>query len=269
MAQNASTEYFSCFPRRWPGRFILMYLVVQSSVASSKDALAAGEPGHKTITAVNRPGKRAARTTRERMKVHSAKGAETRLRIIRAAAELFHKQGVRATSPDQIMELSGTGKGQFYHYFKNKQGLVHEVLQSHLDAIRNRTAPLNYEIDSWHDLEKWFHAQVQLQKSFKMTRGCPFGTIGNEITADDELVRQDLGLIFEVIKNKLTSFFIRERAKGRLLEEANEESMAEFCIAVIQGAMLMGRVRRSGQLAEATIREALAHLKRFAAPAKG
>src|SRR6516165_3609419 len=154
------------------------------------------------------------------MKARSPKGAETRLRIMQVAADLFHKQGVQATSPDQIIEVSGTGKGQFYHYFKSKEGLVHEVLQSHLDAIRNRTAPLNYEIDSWEDLEKWFRAQIQLQKTFKMTRGCPFGTIGNEITADDELIRQDLSLIFEVIKNKLASFFIQERAKGRLLEEA-------------------------------------------------
>jgi TetR/AcrR family transcriptional regulator, transcriptional repressor for nem operon len=202
------------------------------------------------------------------MKARSPKGSETRLRMIRVAADLFHKQGVRATSPDQIIELSGTGKGQFYHYFKNKEGLVHEVLQSHLDAIRNRTAPLNYEIDSWQDLEKWFRAQIQLQKSFKMTRGCPFGTIGNEITAADELVRQDLSLIFEVIRNKLASFFIREKAKGRLREEANEDSMADFCIAVVQGAMLLGRVRRNSQPADTTIQEALAHLERYAAIAK-
>jgi AcrR family transcriptional regulator len=199
------------------------------------------------------------------MKARSPKGAETRLRIIQVAADLFHKQGVRATSPDQIIEASRTGKGQFYHYFKNKEALVHEVLQAHLDAIRNHTAPLSYEIDSWQDLEKWFRAQVQLQQSFKMTRGCPFGTIGNEITADDELVRQDLNLIFEVIRNKLASFFIKERAKGRLLEETKEDSLADFCIAVIQGAMLMGRVTRSGQSAEKTIQEAMAHLKRFAA----
>jgi TetR/AcrR family transcriptional regulator, transcriptional repressor for nem operon len=202
------------------------------------------------------------------MKARSTKGAETRLRIIRAAADLFHQQGVRATSPDQIIEASGTGKGQFYHYFKNKEGLVHEVLQSHLEAIRNGTAPLNYEIQSWHDLEKWFRDQIKLQRSFKMTRGCPFGTIGNEITDSDELIRQDLSLIFEVIRNKIASFFIKEKAKGRLVEEANEDSMADFCIALIQGVMLMGRVRRNSQPSESTIQETLAHLKRYAATPK-
>src|SRR5438132_4032617 len=104
------------------------------------------------------------------MNANSTRGAATRARIIRVAADLFHKQGVRATSPDQVIEASGTGKGQFYHYFKNKEGLVHEVLQNYLDAIRQGTAPLSYDIESWQDLEKWLRAQVELQRRFKMTR---------------------------------------------------------------------------------------------------
>jgi TetR/AcrR family transcriptional repressor of nem operon len=149
-----------------------------------------------------------------------------------------------------------------------KEGLVHEVLQSYLDAIRNGTAPLNYEIESWRDLEQWFRDQIELQRSFKMTRGCPFGTIGNEITDNDKLVRQDLGLIFEVIRNKLASFFMKEKAKGRLVEEADEDAMADFCLAMIQGVMLMGRVRRNSQSSETTIQETLAHLERYAAASK-
>jgi AcrR family transcriptional regulator len=202
------------------------------------------------------------------MKARSKKGAETRLRIIAAAADLFHQQGVRATSPDQIIEKSRTGKGQFYHYFKNKEGLVHEVLQSHLDAIRDGTAPLSYEIETWQDVERWFRSQIQLQRSFKMSRGCPFGTIANEITDNDELMRQDLSLIFEVMKNKITSFFYKEKARGRLTVEADEDSMADFCIAVIQGAMLMGKVKRNSQSVETTVREALAHLKHYSATPK-
>lgn len=125
------------------------------------------------------------------MPAQSAKGAETRGRIIRAAADLFHKQGVRGTSPEEVIEASGTGKGQFYHYFKSKEGLVHEVLQTHLEAIKTGTAPINYEIASWHDLERWFVAHIDLQRRFGMMRGCPFGTVGNELTPNDELVRQD------------------------------------------------------------------------------
>jgi TetR/AcrR family transcriptional repressor of nem operon len=194
----------------------------------------------------------------------SRKGAGTKLRIVHAAADLFHKQGVRATSPDEIMEASGTGKGQFYHYFKNKEGLVHGVLQDHLTAIKAGVTPVNYEIESWQDLERWFLTHLELQKRFSMTRGCPFGTMGSEVTENDELIRQDLCLVFEVIRHKLIAFFIKEKAKSRLSKDANESDLADFCLATLQGAMLLGKIERSSRSVEATFRETLAHLQRYA-----
>jgi hypothetical protein len=70
------------------------------------------------------------------------------------------------------------------------------------------------------------------------------------------------------MKSKLTAFFIREKAKSRLARETKEERLAAFCIATVQGAMLMGKVQRSSQVAEASIREALSHLKRYSTVAK-
>jgi AcrR family transcriptional regulator len=181
---------------------------------------------------------------------------------------LFHKQGVRATSPDEIIEASRTGKGQFYHYFRSKEGLIHEVLQTYLEEIKTGAARVNYEINSWKDLQQWFLAQVELQKSYQMTRGCPFGTVGNEVTENDELIHQDVSLIFEVVRNKLAAFFIKERAKGRLAKKADEEQLADFCIATIQGAMLMGKIKRSSHTVETTVLEALAHLKAYTGTSK-
>jgi len=197
------------------------------------------------------------------MKRHYATGADTRLRIIQAAADLFHKQGVHLTSPDQIIEASGTGKGQFYYYFKNKEGLVHEVLQNHLEMIKTNQAPVSYNVNSWQELEQCFLMHIELQKRFDMTRGCPIGTVGNEVTEHDELIRQDVSLIFEVIKNKFAAFFIREKAKGNLSDDANEEQLANFCIATLQGAMLLGKVQRSSRPVEAAIREALEQVQRY------
>ena len=198
------------------------------------------------------------------MTARTARGHETRRQILAAAADLFHKQGVAATSPDQIIDASGTGKGQFYHYFRNKEGLVHEVLQTYLEEIRNGNGALSYDIASWDDLEHWFKAQLALQKRFRMTRGCPFGTIGNEVTENDELIRQDLQLIFEVAKGKIAAFFVREKALGRLDPDVREGHLADFCLANIQGAMLMGKVQRSSRLVESVVREAMAHLRQYA-----
>lgn len=198
------------------------------------------------------------------MATRTRRGDQTRRRILSAAADLFHKQGVAATSPDEVIEASGTGKGQFYHYFKNKQGLVHEVLLTYLDEIRNGGGALNYDIRSWDDLAEWFRAQIALQKKFRMTRGCPFGTIGNEVTENDELIRQDLALIFEVVRTKLATFFVREKAAGRLDRAVSEETLADYCLSMIQGAMLLGKIKRSSELGEDVVGEVLAHLRRYA-----
>src|SRR5215813_4518556 len=197
------------------------------------------------------------------MKRHYTTGVETKRKIIATAADLFHKQGVHLTSTDEIIEVSGTGKGQFYHYFKNKEGLVHEVLRGHLEAIRDGSSPIDYEIASWDELERWFVAHLGLQKRFDMTRGCPFGTIGNEVTENDELIRQDLSLIFEVVKSKIAKFFVREKASGRLEPHAGEDELADFCVAMIQGAMLLGKVKRNSQLVETTVRETMQHLRGY------
>ena len=132
-----------------------------------------------------------------------------------------------------------------------------------MKEIESNTAPLSYEISSWDDMEQWFRANIELQKGFQMTRGCPFGTIGNEVTSGDELIRQDLSLIFEVMKSRIVAFLVREKAAGRLVEDAREQAIADYCIALIQGAMLMGKIKRNADVAEAAIGEAMAHLRRY------
>jgi hypothetical protein len=66
-----------------------------------------------------------------------------------------------------------------------------------------------------------------------------------------------------VVKNKLAAFFVKEKAKKRLARQASPETMAAFCVAAIQGAMLMGKIKRSSQTVETTVQEAMAHLKAY------
>ena len=58
------------------------------------------------------------------MKVSKQKKAETRRKIVRAAAELFVNQGFEATSMKQIAKAAGIGDATVYKYFANKDKLV-------------------------------------------------------------------------------------------------------------------------------------------------
>jgi AcrR family transcriptional regulator len=200
------------------------------------------------------------------MRHKSTARTSSRPKMIRAAADLFHKQGVHLTTPEEVVKAAGATMNQFYHHFANKEGLIHKVLQTYYDAIKNADGPVNsvnYHISTWRALEKWFLAHVKLQKRFQMKRGCPFGTVGNELIGQEREVREDLSRIFELVKDRLATFFVREKSKGRLAENASPELLADFCIATIQGAMLLGKVKKDSKPVEMTVREALSHLKAY------
>ena len=50
--------------------------------------------------------------------------AQTKSRIITAAWKLFYEKGYDYTTVEDIVELSATSKGSFYHYFEGKDSLL-------------------------------------------------------------------------------------------------------------------------------------------------
>ena len=55
------------------------------------------------------------------------KSRNTKTKIVSAAWELFYKNGYDDTTVDDIVELSGTSKGSFYHYFESKDALLNSL----------------------------------------------------------------------------------------------------------------------------------------------
>ncbi len=195
------------------------------------------------------------------MKAVQERGKKTRLKIIETSLSLFHKQGVSATSVDEILEKSGTAKSQFYHYFKSKDDLVHSVLQNFYETDRDKKYPLKYEVNSWKDLEEWFAGFVKFQKSVQCNLGCPLATIGYGLTESDELLRQDINLIFEFRKNILSKFFHTLKAKGKLKESIDPDSLADFCYTIMQGGMISSKIRKDTIPLENAIRQVMSYLK--------
>jgi Tetracyclin repressor-like, C-terminal domain len=97
-----------------------------------------------------------------------------------------------------------------------------------------------------------------------MMRSCPIGTLGNELQEDDDLTRQALCLILDLMLARLESFFSREKMAGRLPSTVDVEQVANLCVALIQGAMLIGKIRRNCHSTEVVFEDLLRHLKCYA-----
>ncbi len=195
------------------------------------------------------------------MKKHSPDSGNARLRMIEAAQVLFHQQGIHATSVDHILKKSGTGKSQFTHYFKTKDGLVHAVLQHLHEWLRGDNAPVNYSVTSWQELENWFRFFVRVQQQLGCDCACPVGTIGNDLSNEQELLRQDVRLIFEWVRGQLGRFFAERRALGELPASADPDELADFCIVTVQGGLLVGKIQRDNTAFNNAVNHALAYLE--------
>lgn len=55
------------------------------------------------------------------------KRQSTKSRIVKAAWNLFYKKGYEQTTIEDIIHLSKTSKGTFYHYFKGKEALLNSL----------------------------------------------------------------------------------------------------------------------------------------------
>ncbi len=98
------------------------------------------------------------------------KGRKTRRKILETAADLFHLRGVNGTSIDEVLEKSGTGKSQFYHYFESKDALLCEVVRLHLDRWLERV-PAGRPLDTWAGIRAWFDGLVAWQRQANMVGG--------------------------------------------------------------------------------------------------
>ena len=63
-------------------------------------------------------------TTRKAHTMAKKNARNTRGKIVNAAWKLFYEQGYEDTTVEEIIELSGTSKGSFYHYFDGKDALL-------------------------------------------------------------------------------------------------------------------------------------------------
>lgn len=178
------------------------------------------------------------------MPVLSKKGQETRQKLLDTAFELFHEKGIDATSVDDILRHSGAGKSQFYHYFDGKQGIVHELLLYANEVIKSGHTHFQ-PIDSWDDFRNWQNRIIREMDSNGCTRSCPIGQIASQISEDDELLRQDIQLIFKTMKDFPKEFFIKLKARGEYPDNVDPDALADLCMSALQGGALQTKVHRN------------------------
>jgi len=163
-----------------------------------------------------------------------------RERLVAAATQVLHEQGVEKTTIADIAQVADVPVGNVYYYFKTKDQLVEAAIGAHCTHLREvltlldrRDAPqdrLKGLIRGWTD-------QSDLAAQF----GCPFGTLASELDKRTDGLDVAAAEVMKILVDWVEQQF---RAMG----QPEPRDLAVALVAAYQGISLITNTFRDPEL---------------------
>lgn len=169
-----------------------------------------------------------------------------------AAMDLMWRNSYGTTSVDAICEQAGAKKGSFYYFFKSKSELATAALEAEwnkkkadMDSVFSPTVPPLERFDRYFD---YVHDRLaEVQQKCGSILGCPFISVGSEVSTQDQLVRSAIDRIMDAKLNYFISA-VRDAAAQRLIEAPDPEAKARALFACYQGTIAQARIQNDIEL---------------------
>ena len=173
-------------------------------------------------------------------------------RLLDAAMDLIWENSYGTTSVDAICERAGAKKGSFYYFFKSKSELAAAALEdcwnkkrAEMDSIFSPTVPplerFNRYFDFVHD------RLAEVQKKCGSILGCPFISVGSEVSTQDQIVRETIDRIMDRKVNYFVSA-VRDAAAEGLIDAPDPVAKARALFSCYQGTMAQARIQNDVEL---------------------
>lgn len=109
-----------------------------------------------------------------------SRSEHTKLDLVRAAAELFDRNGFAGSTLEDVSRAAGVTKGAFYFHFSSKDelgGAIQAEACAMLHALTTRltaaeSSALQVLIDLTHTLAEWLDSEPMIRASFRTAREC-------------------------------------------------------------------------------------------------
>jgi len=178
--------------------------------------------------------------------------SDMKKRLMDAAMDLIWENSYGATSVDAICERAGAKKGSFYYFFKSKSELAAAALEdcwnkkkAEMDSIFSPTVPPMERFDRYFD---FVHDRLaEMQKKCGSILGCPFISVGSEVSTQDQIVRETIDRIMDRKLNYFVSA-VRDAAAEGLIEAPDPVAKARALFSCYQGMMAQARIQNDIEL---------------------
>lgn len=181
---------------------------------------------------------------------------DVRSEMVRGAIDLLAAHGVQGTSFALLIEATDAPRGSIYHHFPGGKS---ELIR---DAVRSIGSTVTAIIDNLavekpeEVIEAFVEGWRVLLVSSDFDRGCAVAaaSLGDR---DEAGLRDAAREVFETWESSLTEAFIRT---GVRRTEATD--YAALCIAVVEGALVLGRTTRTDEIFQVARRQLTALVSR-------
>jgi len=176
---------------------------------------------------------------------------ESKLKLLRTAHELISQQSYGSVGVDQICEQSGVKKGSFYHFFRSKSELTVAAyeyhwagLQEKLDRVFSAERPPLDRLDDYFNFVR--QSQTERFQTSGRLLGCPFVSLGCELSTQDESIRLMAHKISEG-KRVLLENTIRDAIERGDISAADPRALADelhtYIVGLVQEAKIANDVQ--------------------------
>jgi TetR/AcrR family transcriptional repressor of nem operon len=187
------------------------------------------------------------------MRRSKQEAAETRRRIIIAAAAEFRRNGITDTSNSDLMAAAGLTHGGFYRHFESKDQLVAEACDAAVRSMVDTFAAAAVGKSARRRLGAATARYLSTDHRDDPAHGCPLAALGSEIARCDEGVRSAATDGFRRLVE-----IIAAQYEGSRPDLAKRRALAAASMMI--GALTMSRVVTDPELSSEILSQANRYL---------
>jgi TetR/AcrR family transcriptional repressor of nem operon len=157
-------------------------------------------------------------------------------KILAAVRDLFWRQGYAATSLDDLMRVTGLGKGSIYGAFGDKRNLFLAVLRVYAnERVVHARGALHSDKPAIERLRDLFRIREKRKRSLAPCSGCFLFNSTTELALHDPEVREISKRVYAAIEQLFIDTAEHAKKDGDLPTEIHASELGRLLLAVTQG----------------------------------
>jgi len=175
--------------------------------------------------------------------------SESKRKLLETAMQMIWESSYGSVSVDDICTRAGVNKGSFYYAFKSKSDLAVAAFERYWEHKRPLMDKIfSAQVTPLERLDNYCQLIIKDQKdkyqSFGKMLGCPFCSVGSELSTQDENIRLKADQMTRRMLKYIESL-VRDLAAAGLIDVKDTAELAQEIGSYITGVLMQAKIENN------------------------